>query len=130
MAGPIEGGCACGAIRYVIAGDLGFSYFCQCRRCQRLTGTGHSAAIQVGRDQITVTGEPSRYVDSDSEAGYAVTGEFCAACGAPLFSSTERFPGKINIHAGSLDDPSLFKPQRVVFRSAAQHWDYVDPDLE
>ena len=34
-----------------------------------------------------------------------------------------------SIYAASLDDPSLIKPERVIFTSAAQPWDTVEPGL-
>jgi len=33
-------------------------------------------------------------------------------------------------HAATLDDPSIFKPQMVVFHNSAQPWDYIDPLIE
>jgi hypothetical protein len=36
-----SGGCACGAIRYAIAGEPMLMNDCQCRDCQRKSGTGH-----------------------------------------------------------------------------------------
>jgi hypothetical protein len=35
------GGCACGAIRYEINGEPVVMLDCQCRQCQRDSGTGH-----------------------------------------------------------------------------------------
>ena len=40
---PYTGGCACGAIRYSIASEPFFSNDCQCRDCQRESGTGHGS---------------------------------------------------------------------------------------
>jgi hypothetical protein len=33
------------------------------------------------------------------------------------------------INAGSLDDPSWFRPQMQIFTSEAQPWDQMDPAL-
>lgn len=41
MSDAYTGGCACGAIRYSIAGEPVFSNDCHCRDCQRESGTGH-----------------------------------------------------------------------------------------
>ena len=32
-------------------------------------------------------------------------------------------------YAGSLDDPSRYKPQRDIYTGRAQPWDLMDPDL-
>ena len=38
-------------------------------------------------------------------------------------------PDMTTITAGSLDDPSVFKPQFVVYTSRGHAWDRVDPAL-
>ena len=35
----------------------------------------------------------------------------------------------IGIYIGTLDDPSDFKPQVVMFASRGHAWDYLDPAL-
>lgn len=40
MSNAFTGGCACGAIRYEISSEPLFSNHCQCRDCQRKSGTG------------------------------------------------------------------------------------------
>jgi hypothetical protein len=54
---------------------------------------------------------------------------FCPNCGSRIFGMTSGFPQFILITAGSLDDPSLFKPTMDFFTSSAQPWDYMDPKL-
>jgi len=128
MADTITGGCACGAVRYEITGDLGFSFLCQCRRCQHTTGAGHAAQFLVDNGQLAVTGAlASHEVAADS--GFTVCHRFCPRCGSPILGVTTRAPDKSLVHAGSLDDPSIFKPQKVVFHESAQPWDYIDPTL-
>jgi len=35
----------------------------------------------------------------------------------------------VTIRAGSLDDPSGFRPERDIFTTSAQPWDYMNPML-
>jgi hypothetical protein len=124
----LTGGCACGAVRYEITGAPDFSFLCQCRRCQRATGTGHAPGFKIERENLSVSGTLTSYqVEADS--GYLASHEFCPVCGSPVFSSTERFPSSCSVYAASLDDPSAFEPERVIFHTSAQPWDYVDPRL-
>jgi hypothetical protein len=58
------GGCACGAIRYEIAGEPAVMVDCQCRQCQRDSGTGHQShltfvAAQVRSREKYSIGRPS-----------------------------------------------------------------------
>lgn len=124
----MEGGCNCGAVRYRIQGAPGFSFLCQCRRCQRATGSGHAPGMKVERDQVTVTGALARW-STKAASGATVSHEFCGTCGSPIFSSTDRFPSSLSVYAAGLDDPSVFSPQAVIFTDEGQPWDHVDPEL-
>ena len=42
---PYTGGCACGAIRYEVSAEPAMMNDCQCRQCQRDSGTGHGAHL-------------------------------------------------------------------------------------
>ena len=46
---PYTGGCACGAIRYEISAEPIFMNHCQCRDCQRESGTGHGSYLTFPR---------------------------------------------------------------------------------
>src|ERR1700676_1078939 len=45
MSEPYTGGCACGAIRYEISDEPMFMNDCQCRDCQRKSGTAHGSYL-------------------------------------------------------------------------------------
>jgi len=60
-----------------------------------------------------------------------VSSGFCPTCGSPILKKSSGYPELLFINAATLDDPSLFKPQKVVWIiSGKQPWDYVDPSLE
>ncbi len=131
MAEPLSehtGGCACGAVRYTFVGEPGFSFLCQCRRCQRSTGTGHAPGFRIKWDDVKITGKTNTYTET-SDSGFPVSHHFCGSCGSPIYSATGRDTGSIAIYAGSLDDPTIYKPQRVIYRSSGQPWDFTDPAL-
>jgi len=45
MSDTYSGGCHCGAVRFRIRGKLLAMVDCQCRDCQRRSGTGHSSYL-------------------------------------------------------------------------------------
>ncbi len=47
----------CGAVRYEIANEPGFSFFSQCRDCQRFSGSGHMANIVFPAEAMSLTGK-------------------------------------------------------------------------
>jgi hypothetical protein len=124
----MTGGCACGAIRYQSSEPPRFSFHCQCRQCQRATGGGHASAFILAAEAVKITGEITFY-DRPSDSGHTVSQGFCAKCGSPVMNKNAGYPDSRYFHAATLDDPSLFRPERVLFRDASQPWDHIDPDL-
>ena len=129
MSDQYKGQCACGSIRYACSAEPSFTLMCQCRQCQRITGTGHSVQFAVDANKTTVKGEISTY-DLLSDAGNEVMSAFCGDCGNPIYKTTSMNPDMLVFHAATLDDPSVLSPQVVLFSSCAQPWDHIDPSIE
>src|SRR6516162_1956370 len=52
MSAPIEGGCACGAIRYRLTSDPLFVHCCHCLNCQRQTGSAFVINLLIETDRV------------------------------------------------------------------------------
>ena len=116
------GGCLCGAIRYTLDAAPVFQFACHCRACQHATGGSPTLGMIVPANGLTVTqGEPKNYA-SRGDSGGEVERQFCADCGAPLFSKLGARPELMVVKVGSLDDPSEFKVGIDMWMSAAQPW--------
>jgi hypothetical protein len=126
--GGFSGGCACGVLRYACSVGPQAAFHCQCRQCQRATGGGHASLLVVPAGAVSIEGDAA-YYDQSADDGATVSRGFCPACGSPVLGRTTGHPEALLIHAASLDDPALFRPQRVVFHDAAQPWDFIDPAL-
>jgi hypothetical protein len=122
----ITGGCACGAIRYQFTGEPLASLLCHCRDCQRESGGAYSPILIVPTSTFAVTRGTPRCFDVIADNGNTATRAFCAACGSALFGAG---PDTTNIRAGSLDDPSWFRPTMDIYTASAQPWDLMSPDL-
>lgn len=123
-----EGGCLCGAVRYVCDGEPVMAGHCHCLDCRRSSGTGHASHMAVPAPSVRITGEVARYV-SPADSGALVTRAFCPTCGSPVFSTNAGQEGLIFLRASSLDDPEVFEPQMVVYASRAASWDHMDAAL-
>jgi hypothetical protein len=124
-----SGGCACGAIRYETTSEPIFENHCQCRDCQKRSGTGHGSYLTFpDRAAVTITGQAKEWRvkgDSGNEKIHA----FCPICGTPVYLTFAAAPKAIAFHPGSLDDPSRFNPQVVTYAIRAHAWDSMQPAM-
>lgn len=125
MAKTLTGGCFCGAIRYEVTADPLMTGHCQCKNCQKDSGTGHASLMMFPKAAMKITGKAKEY-QRKADSGNTVSHGFCAICGSPLFGSTSGMPQGMAIMAGSLDDPSAFSAQFLVYTASAQPWDHID----
>jgi hypothetical protein len=128
MSEPYTGGCACGAIRYNIAAEPLVMNDCQCRQCQRESGTGHASHLTFPRSAVSVQGDATHW-DLVGDTGTVKTRAFCPSCGSPVYMTFRDMPDYFTVRAGSLDDPSRYRPQLVSWSAAGYAWDHLDPDL-
>ena len=129
MSDAYTGGCACGAVRYEISAEPIFMNDCQCRDCQRTSGTGHGSYLTFpSRAQVKVAGEATHW-DMVGDSGNVKTRAFCPACGSPVYLTFAAMPDLFTVHAASLDDSSRYAPQVVTYGVRGHAWDHVDPAL-
>jgi hypothetical protein len=115
----LEGGCYCGAVRYVAEGEPALRAQCHCRACQHISGGAPNLFMLMPAEGFTYTkGAPKTYTRPDKVD--AVTREFCAACGTHMIS---RRPGlrPVVLKIGTLDDPSVYGgAQKAIFTAEGQ----------
>ncbi|WP_378942695.1 GFA family protein [Mesorhizobium sp. ANAO-SY3R2] len=123
MAGRYEGGCMCGAVRYVAEGEPVNERICHCRSCQRAIGAAFNARLLFRATAVTLTG-PVKTASSSPE----VQRGFCCECGTTVFSGRQS-AGVIAVTSGSLDDPAQFRPTMHIWTSSRQPWLVLDDGL-
>ena len=101
-----EGGCLCGAIRYVAHGAPTVSMICHCNSCCRAAGSPVVAWVTFAANQFGfVRGAPSEYRSTPP-----VIRTFCSTCGTSLTYVHAERPSEIDVTTSSLDDPGAFPP--------------------
>jgi hypothetical protein len=73
----------------------------------------------------------SSFVVRGETKGYAIRGgsgktstrHFCSTCGSLLFGMADVAPEAVSIYVGTLDNPSVFKPDAVIFKCDRHEWD-------
>ena len=124
----VSGGCLCGAVRYECAADAQFSIMCCCRQCQHISGAGHAPQFALPREAVALSG-PVQVYAMRADSGNDVTTAFCATCGSPMYKTSSGFAQFMFFHAGTMDDPSAYQPQQVVWARGRHAWDHLDPAL-
>ncbi len=126
MAGTIEGGCRCGAVRFAIArDDLPPVYACHCHICQRATGSAFSLQALVPEASLAATG-PVIVREIVTEDRMSVQ-RFCGTCYARIYNTNTRRPGLAVVRAGALDRSEEIDCRAHIYTATRQHW-FTIPD--
>jgi len=121
----LEGGCYCGAVRYLAEGEPLLKGQCHCRECQYISGGHPNIGIGMPEAGFSYTkGSPNAFRRLDRV--YSVTREFCSVCGTHILGRSPKLPGGVLIKVGTLDDPAVFgQPQMVIFTIDKQTFHHV-----
>ena len=125
----IEGGCLCGALRYAAMGEPAYAGLCYCGDCRKASGSGFIPFMGFAAAAITITGA-TRQSHVTLARGGTATRNHCATCGSLVFGGVVGESDSFTIYAGSLDDPTRFKPQVALFVRERPDWAEVMPGLK
>jgi hypothetical protein len=126
MSTELEGGCACGEVRYRLLSEPLFTHCCHCLNCQRQTGSAFAINLLIETDRVELlSGEPQP-VDVP-RSGKAKQRIFrCPTCHVAVFSRYTR-AGVRFVRAGTLDEPARFEPDVHIYTRSKVGW-VVLPD--
>jgi len=121
----MEGGCLCGAVRYIIEGKPISSGICHCETCRRAASAPRLPFVGVLSAGFRYTrGAPVDYTSSPG-----VTRSFCGRCGSPLTYRRDDTPDELDVMTVSLDNPNAIPPTFHVWTSEALDWDRLAGNL-
>jgi hypothetical protein len=120
MATPLEGGCACGAIRYRLTSAPLFTHCCHCLNCQRQTGSAFAINVLIETDRVELlAGEPQVVPVPRGTKKQQIFR--CPACQVAVFSHYTR-RALLFVRAGTLDDPSAVTPDVHIYTRSKRSW--------
>lgn len=102
----IEGGCQCGAVKYILSGPLHSCSLCHCSPCRKAAGAPLVSWARIDRDALNLTGNSVRQFESSP----GVRRSFCDQCGTTLFYETDTMGPFVDVTTESLDDPDRILP--------------------
>jgi hypothetical protein len=109
-----EGGCACGAVRFTVAGNPRRVGLCHCLTCRKAHASAFNPFAVFAPEQVEVAGE---LTDWQNSRGFVR--RFCTKCGSQAVGGDGE---EIEISLGSFDQPRLFEPQYELWVIRREHW--------
>jgi hypothetical protein len=117
----LEGGCACGEVRYCLTSDPLFVHCCHCLNCQRQTGSAFVINVLIETDRVELlAGEPVA-VDVPRSGGKKQKVWRCPTCQIALYSQYTG-PRVRFVRAGTLDDPAVVPPDVHIYTRSKVPW--------
>jgi hypothetical protein len=123
MAEALEGGCACGAVRYRLTDAPMFVHCCHCTSCQTETGSAFVLNALIESDRVeTIAGAPEPVMTpSDSGKGQQIWR--CPQCRVALWSNYGGAGDKLRfVRIGTLDAPGKLAPDVHIYTRSKLPW--------
>lgn len=120
----LNGGCACGAVRYTLTAAPMIVHACHCRNCQRLSGSAFVINLWIERKFVETSGaEPVAHRVAAGGSGKPHDVFHCPNCGTALWSKYHAAPGDtVLLRGGTLDDPGAVTPDVHIFTRSKVPW--------
>ena len=110
------GSCLCGAVTYKSKTSDLRTFKCHCEDWRKCDGAPYLTNIFVKEASLDIQGNLKSYI-LQSESGNRITKKFGEKCGCQMFSFNEGRPGLVRIHAGTVNELEVVKPQGDVWIS-------------
>ena len=104
-----DGGCLCGAVRFVATGQPYRVGLCHCLDCRKHTGSLFHALAMFPQDAVTVEGQTRAFRGR----------HFCPECGSSVFGCSD---DEIEIALGALDAIDQLKPTYELWTIRREGW--------
>lgn len=118
----LEGGCACGKIRYRLRSAPMFVQCCHCRDCQRQVGSAFVVNALIETDGIEVKGIEPEPISMPTDSGRPHDVYRCTTCRTALWSDYGRRPALRFVRVCTLDDPATLPPAAHIFTRSKLPW--------
>src|SRR5438105_9130693 len=111
------GQCRCGSLRVVVTGDPERVYLCNCKACQRRTGTAFHFGATYPKERVRLDGERKIY-ERDADSGYRIRFHFCPNCGSTFYWEGDRNPAVCGVAVGAFDTLAFPPPSDSIWEES------------
>jgi hypothetical protein len=129
MTNNLEGGCACGSVRYRLASAPMFVHCCHCRDCQRQTGSAFvlNALIEADRVRLVSGDADGAGVPTDSGRPHVIYR--CRSCKIAVWSNYGGVDKLRFVRIGTLDEPAALTPDVHIYVRSKLPWVKLPEDV-
>ena len=119
----MEGGCACGNVRYRLTDAPMFVHCCHCTSCQTETGSAFVINALIEGERIEMLAGAPEAVMTPSESGKGQEIMRCPTCHVALWSHYATLARKLAfVRVGTLDAPGAVPPDVHIFTRSKLPW--------
>lgn len=118
----LDGGCACGTIRYRLAMPPMFVHCCHCQDCQRQTGSAFVLNALTETDRIELLHGNPEPVVVPTDSGRVHDIYRCPVCRIALWSDYGKRPNLRFLRVGTLDKAAMIEPDVHIFTRSKLPW--------
>ncbi|MDA8049128.1 MAG: GFA family protein [Rhodospirillales bacterium] len=122
MEDGLEGGCACGAVRYRLGTAPMFVHCCHCRDCQHQTGSAFVINALIETDRIAALGATPGPVPVPTESGLPHRIFRCPTCQTAVWSEYGGRAALRFVRVGTLDQPASLSPDVHIYVRSKLPW--------
>ena len=125
---PLEGGCTCRRVRYLMLTPPLFVHCCHCRWCQRETGASFALNAMIEADRIELIAGEVDVVTTPSNSGKGQKISRCPHCRIAVWSNYAGAGDAVHfVRVGTLDEPDRLPPDIHIFTASKQPWVVLPP---
>lgn len=122
MADNLEGGCACGTVRYRLTSPPLFVHCCHCRDCQRQTGSAFVINALIETDRVMLSSGNPESVAVPTPSGRPQEIYRCPSCKVAVWSVYGGVQKLRFVRVGTLDDPAALTPDVHIYVRSKLPW--------
>ncbi len=112
--------CQCGSLVVEAAADPDFVIVCNCRACQKRSGSPFGTGCYFKKTDLAISGEAKGWKRT-AETGRKLENFFCPTCGTSVYWTLEMRPEHMGVAFGLFEGP-LPEPARAIWTEAKHDW--------
>lgn len=118
----LEGGCACGKVRYRLKAGPMIVHACHCEDCRRLTGSAFGVNAWIEESQVDLLSGDLTSFRTEGGSGKPHDVFSCTDCHSALWSKYHAAGACLFVRAGTLDEPDAVTPDVHIFTGNKAPW--------